>query len=93
MAIVMKMHWPGVTPENYAQLGEIVRWREDIPPGARLHVAYFDDGINVLDVWDSQADFDNFLQNRLLPGVQKVGIQGQPTVSFADAHAIFAPNP
>ena len=51
-----------------------------------------DDGFHVLDLWDSQAAFERFTQERLMPGVQKIGIKGQPKVEFHEARAVFAPN-
>jgi len=94
MATVMLMHWPEVSEEQYQAVRRDVNWEGDVPKGAKFHVAWFgDDGFHVLDLWESQADFEAFVQNRLMPGVQKAGIQGQPRVSFASSVAVFAPNP
>jgi len=94
MAIVMQMHWPEVTREQYEAVRKDVGWERDIPRGAKYHVAWFgSDGFHVIDVWDSQADFEKFMQARLAPGVQRAEIQGQPHVQFSPAHATFAPNP
>ena len=93
MATVMLMHWPEVTREQYEQARSAVRWETDVPKGAKFHVAWFgDDGFRVLDLWDSRGDFEDFAQNRLMPAVAQIGIQGQPQVWFAEAAAIFAPN-
>ena len=94
MATVMNMHWPEVTREQYENVRRDVNWEGDVPNGAKFHVAWFgDDGLRVLDLWESQQDFENFVAQRLTPGVQKAGIQGQPRIEFAPAVAIFAPNP
>lgn len=94
MATVMQMHWPEVTREQYEQARREVNWEGDVPQGAKFHVAWLaDDGFHVLDVWDSAEDFGRFAEQRLNPGVQKIGIQGQPQVQFAEAIAVFAPNP
>jgi hypothetical protein len=93
MATVMNMHWPEVSKEQYEAARAEVNWEGNTPNGAKFHVAWFgDDGFHVLDLWDSPEDFQRFVQERLTPGVQKVGIQGQPIVTLAEAHAIFAPN-
>lgn len=92
MASVMQMRWSGVTKEQYDELRPVVQWETDHPDGAYFHVAYFDDGgINVVDVWESPAHFDRFFSERLGPGVQQVGIAGQPDVTWHDAHAIYNP--
>lgn len=92
MASVMKMRWEGVTEEQYDQLRGLVRWENDHPDGAMFHVAYFTDGgINVIDVWESPAKFDVFMNERLGPGIQQVGVAGQPEISWFDAYAVYNP--
>ncbi len=94
MPVVMNMRWKGVTKEQYEAALKEVRWETDIPKGAKFHVSAFDDqGLLVTDVWDSAEDFNNFVEQRLGPGVQKVGIKGDPDVTISPAHRIFAPNP
>jgi len=93
MATVMLMHWPEVSREQYEQARREIDWEGQVPQGAKFHVAWFgDDGLHVLDLWDSAEDFQRFAEQRLAPGVQKIGIQGQPQVEFAEAAAVFAPN-
>jgi hypothetical protein len=93
MATVMNMHWPEVTKEQYERVRQEVNWEGDVPAGAKFHVAWFaDDGFRVLDIWESQSAFETFAQERLMPGVQKVGVQGQPRVQFGEVHATFAPD-
>jgi hypothetical protein len=93
MATVMLMHWPEVTKDLYEQARKEINWEGDVPKGAKFHVAWMgEDGFHVLDIWESQKDFEQFVQERLMPGVQKIGIQGQPDVKFAETIAVFAPN-
>jgi hypothetical protein len=82
MSIVMQMRWPGVTPKQYDEVREIVGWERDPDPTGRLHVAWFEsDGLHVWDVWDSAEAFGAFTETRLMPGVKKVGIAGEPEVT------------
>jgi hypothetical protein len=92
MAVVMRMDWPEVTPEQYEQARAMVHWEHDVPDGAIFHVAFFDaDGFKVVDVWESAQDFDNFLLSRLGPAIEQIGIEGQPNVEFIEAQAVFNP--
>jgi hypothetical protein len=92
MATVMLMRWRGVTPEQYEEARAKVHWEGDIPDGAMLHVACFDDdGIRVTDVWESQGDFERFAQERLMPVTTEIGIEGEPEVSFHPLQAVFNP--
>ena len=93
MATVMLMHWPEVTRELYEQARKEINWEGDVPPGAKLHVSWFDqNGFHVFDLWDSQEDFERFGRERLMPGLQQIGFRGQPKVEMASAYLVFAPN-
>ena len=93
MATVMVMHWPEVSKEQYEKARSSVKWETDVPEGAKFHVSWFaDDGLHVIDLWDSPAQFQNFAEARLRPATERIGIKGEPKVEFQPAHAIFAPN-
>lgn len=92
MAIVMTMRWDGVTPEQYERARKLVKWETDVPSGAMFHVASFgDNALYVTDIWESAEDFQRFVDARLMPGVQQIGISGQPKVDIRPAHALFTP--
>ncbi|HVR37646.1 MAG TPA: hypothetical protein VMU84_01010 [Thermoanaerobaculia bacterium] len=93
MAVVMQMHWPEVTKEEYEAVRSDVNWEGNVPDGAKFHVAWWaKDGFRVIDLWDSGEQFQKFVDTRLMPSVQKAGIHGQPNIEVSEAHAIFAPN-
>jgi hypothetical protein len=90
MAVVMRMEWPGVSAEQYDQLREIVNWENDPAAGGIFHVAFIDDGVfRVVDVWESPEHFQNFVDNRLMPGVAQLGVEGEPNVTITPAHAVW----
>lgn len=94
MPTVMSMHWPEVTREQYDAVRTEVNWEGEQPDGGRFHVAWFgEDGLHVLDLWDSPQQFERFVNDRLMPGVQKVGVQGQPNVKLSESHALYVPGP
>jgi hypothetical protein len=87
------MHWPEITQELYESVRADVQWETDVPQGAKFHVAWFaDDGFHVLDLWESQSDFEQFAGARLAPSTARIGIKSAPQVTFSPAHAIFTPN-
>ncbi len=92
MAVLMRMDWAEVTPEQYEELRKVVNWEGDQPSGGLSHVMAFD-GVcaHVNDTWESAEQLQAFLDNRLMPGVQKVGVQGQPQVVVMEAHAVYIP--
>ena len=86
------MQWDGVKPEQYESLRKSVNWEGNKPDGAVFHIAAFTPtGIRVTDVWESEKDFNNFVENRLMPEVKKIGVDGEPKVEFYPMHAMFAP--
>jgi hypothetical protein len=88
--VVMSMRWAGVTPEQYEEACEIVNWEGEPADGGLFHVASFDDeGLRVTDVWESEEHFNRFVEERLTPGIQQVGIQGQPEVEFHPVQRLF----
>jgi hypothetical protein len=90
--IVMEMQWDELTPEQYDEVRDVVNWENDAPTGGVFHVASFDGGqLRVNDVWESAEDFQRFIDDRLTPGVQKVGITSEPRVVIRPAYRIFSP--
>ncbi len=90
MAVVMKLRWEGVTSDQYDKACEVAGWEVDAPEGGIFHVAWFSDGgINVIDVWDSAEQFQDFLENRLGAATEAAGMQGEPSVEISPAHRIF----
>ena len=92
MAVVMSMHWPEITMDHYQRALEGVRWEQDVPNGARFHVAWFaPDGFRVIDVWESEAEFQQFSEERLMPVVATLGLTTPPNVVFGPVHRVFNP--
>jgi hypothetical protein len=88
MAIVMQMEWNEVRPDQYDEARRVVDWEGAVPDGAIFHVAWFGaDGFRAWDVWESQEAFDRFTNERLMPGIAQVGIEGQPNVTILPCHA------
>jgi len=72
------------TNSTLAQYDEIWKRLEDQgrqdPQGRSYHVSWGDDGsIEVLDVWESQADFDAF-GAVLMPILQDLGVEATPMI-------------
>jgi hypothetical protein len=92
MATVMAMRWEGVTPEQYAAVMDKLGLDDEAPQGGIFHISGFEDGaLRVIDVWDSQGDFERFLGERLQPIVQELGLPGQPQVEYYELHNVWAP--
>jgi hypothetical protein len=90
----MQMNWDGFTQAQYESIRQTVHWEGNVPDGAVFHVAGFNEkGARVTDIWESAEQFNNFVQNRLMPACVAAGIPGEPHVDIYPMHAIFVPSP
>src|SRR3954453_11173934 len=95
MAVVMQMRWDAISPDDYERAREAVGWETDPPQGGRYHIAWFDQGLRVIDIWDSEEAFQRFANERLMPGLASAGIlegKGEPEVRLAPLHRQWAPD-
>jgi hypothetical protein len=85
MSICLIVRVPGATLEQYDQVRDgLNRALED---GQISHVAgATDDGLCVVDVWESRAHFDRFMQERLGEQLQRAGF-GQPEITEFPVHS------
>lgn len=90
MAVMMRMHWRGITREQYDAVKAKVNWTGKVPEGGMYHVASIEkDGLHVSDVWRTAEDFQRFVEKRLMPATQELKIPGQPETVISPAHAVF----
>jgi hypothetical protein len=90
MSDVIMQRFDGVTPEQYDELRRVVGWDRDVPEGMTFHVASFgDDTLRMTDVWDSAGQFETFVQTRILPALQQVGVEGMPQMIVNPMHDIY----
>jgi hypothetical protein len=77
MAVLMTLEVPGGTTAQYDRANEIIgiAGDHDAPSGLIVHAcAVTDDGIVVVDVWDSVNTLDEFAQDRLGPAFAEAGM-------------------
>lgn len=87
MAILALFVGRGWTKEMYESLRSEVKWERDHAPGGIFHAAGFDaNGVfHVTDIWESETAMNEFVANRLAPGLQKVGAP-MPEVQIMPLH-------
>jgi hypothetical protein len=89
MAVAIEMNFKGATIDQYDQVIELMGLTpgNPAPPGAIFHwVAETDDGIRVVDVWETKEAYDKFAQEQIGPYTQQVGIPGPPETTYRDVH-------
>jgi hypothetical protein len=84
MTILMITRGEGFTKDIYENARKEVNWEGNPPPGMVLHAASFDNSgnIRVADVWESEDQWNNFLNTRLMPYMQKAKVPPLNTEIF-----------
>lgn len=85
MAVCLVINIPGTTLEQYDEIRRAVA--DPLGEGQISHVAgATQDGICVVDVWESREDFDRFLEQRLGEQLGRAGV-AQPQITEFEVHA------
>jgi len=95
MAIGLRLKFDGGAQEEYDAVHSHLGIDDDPPEGLIFHMAGpIDEGWGVIDVWESRQHFDNFLANRLGPGIQELGDrapQAPPDIKEFPVHHFLKP--
>jgi uncharacterized protein YciU (UPF0263 family) len=90
MAVVLTLKWPGCTKAQYDQLLELADWENEPARNGIFHVVWWEgDTMGIVDVWESQQDWQNFFDERLSPHFEAVRVTGQPDAQFHDVYRYF----
>jgi hypothetical protein len=84
MAIHLFVRGDGLTKDIYENARKEVNWEGNPPPGLILHTVSFDNSGNlrVADIWESEDQWNNFLNTRLMPYMQKAKVPPLRTEIF-----------
>lgn len=89
LAIGVILEFPGTTLDQYDQVLGKMGLAHDGKSASdgRFHwCAATDDGLRVVDVWKSRAEFDRFAAGQIGSFSQAVGFPGPPQMTFYDVH-------
>jgi hypothetical protein len=94
MAVAIEMNFKGATIDQYDQVNEKMGLTGgSTPPGAISHwVAKTDDGIRVVDVWETKDVFDRFAADQMGPYTREAGIDEEPEMRVYDIHNHLTPS-
>jgi hypothetical protein len=86
MTVCLVINVPGATLEQYDDIRSQVG--QPLGDGQISHLAgATSDGICVVDVWESRADFDRFMQEQLGEQLSRAGVSQPPQVVQVEVHA------
>ena len=92
MTFVTTLDITGLTPEEYRAVLDQMGVETRPAAGIYLHLTTPTDfGYRIVEVWDSKEGFDEFLQTRLAPATQALGIDRNTVISVTPLHNFFGP--
>ena len=89
MAVAFEMNFKGATLAQYDQVMGLMGLSSGgaTPPGAISHwAAQTDDGLRVVDVWETAEAFNDFAENQIGPFTAQAGFSGPPEVTSYEVH-------
>jgi hypothetical protein len=91
MAVAMLIEFPGANLSQYDRVVGRLNLKGRTYKGGLFHVAgATDNGLRVVDVWESQAAFDIFLKDKLAPALEAEGLD-PPQVTTWEVHNSLTP--
>ena len=90
MAVAVEMNFRGATLDQYDEiLGKMgLTSGGATPPDAISHwAAKTDDGIRVVDVWETREAYDRYAAEKIGPYSQEAGVTEAPEMRFYDVHS------
>jgi len=92
MAVGVLVDYRGVTLDQYDEVVEIMGLLPGGPPpsGVLFHcVTKTDDGIRIIDVWESRRALFEFQEETIEPLFRKIGVLEPPQIRFFEVHNYF----
>lgn len=94
MVVLLTQEFPGVSREDAEEVSKRLNVSEDPPAGLIAHVLTdIPGGVYATEIWESEADFQTFAKERLMPIAEERGISmerfSEPT--FVEAYDLQAP--
>ena len=74
MAVLIKLSGEQFTKQQYEDLKKEADWEHNHPKGEIFHSIAFDNSgrYHVVDIWESEQDFNNFITNKIKPAYDKI---------------------
>lgn len=92
MTAVSTLDVQGLTPHEYRAVMDKLGVEARPEGGIYLHLTTPTDfGFRVVEIWDEKKGFDRFVEQRLAPAGEAVGLQREMTITVTPLHNFFAP--
>ena len=92
MAVVVVNEIEGGSQDLYDQVNPKVMPGGKLPDGCQVHIAGpVDDGWRVITVWDSEKQFQQFRNEKLIPAIREIGAEDRiaPEITSNPVHNLI----
>jgi hypothetical protein len=96
MAVAVEMTFEGSTLAQYDEVMGMMGLHQGgpTPPGAISHwVAQTDDGLRIVDVWETKEAYETFAAEQIGPFSQAAGFPGPPEITYYEVHNYLTAQP
>lgn len=94
MAVAVQLDFVGMTLDQYDEILGMMGLTPTGPgaPGGISHfVTKSEDGVRIVDVWETKEHFERFAQEQIAPYAEKAGVPNPPSVQFFEVHNYLTP--
>jgi hypothetical protein len=92
MTVVIVNEMQGAGQDFYDQVNPKVMPGGQLPSGCQVHIAGpVDNGWRVITVWDSEEQFQQFRNEKLIPAIREAGGEGRiaPAITTSPVHKLL----
>jgi hypothetical protein len=91
MTVVTTLDVTGLTASEYRAVMDELGVEQRPEGGIYLHLtAPTDFGYRIVEIWDEKDNFDRFLEHRLAPANEAIGLERATTITVTALHNFFA---
>jgi hypothetical protein len=92
MTVVSTLDVTGLTASEYRAVMDELGVEQRPEGGIYLHLTTpIDSGYRVVEIWDEKDNFDRFVQHRLAPANEAIGLDRSTEITVTPLHNLFAP--
>jgi|SRR5215211_5030000 len=92
MSVITTLDIKDMKPEEYRAVLDHMGVETQPAAGIYLHLTTtMAFGFRIVELWERKEGFDEFLQKRLVPATQELGIERKTEITVTPLHNLFAP--
>jgi hypothetical protein len=92
MTVVSTLDVTGLTASEYRAVMDELGVERRPEGGIYLHLTTpIDVGYRIVEIWDEKDNFDRFVEHRLAPANEAIGLDRSTQITVTPLHNLFAP--